>query len=276
MKKIKIILDYLLGLFLSLLISVLALLLILHFTVYDKNYINNILEQENYYEDIDKEIQSEMEMMLLSTGFTNDILKDIYTKEELLEDMKLFNNNLYEGKITQLDKNNIKEKIDKNIEDFLAKSNLKIVYEEDVNHFTSDLVDIYKNEVCLYHFIDNYINLFAKLNHYINIALIIVGVLIVGSIVTLFLMKSKVIASSFFASGLIILFIRLFVFERIDGDYLLIITEKFSRILSVILQKFGYISLIVAISLIGFGILCLCKVAISFHKKSDNLLKFEN
>jgi hypothetical protein len=266
--KAKIIVNYLIGFIISVLISITALSLIAKLTVFNKDYIINLLEKENYFEKIYNEILEEMESDIMPSGFTNDIIKDTFTKDEVKEDIKTFINNVYQGNKTTLDKELLKDKIKKNIDDFLLKSNLKITDKNGVNTFVNDLVKDYQDEVCLYSYTDGLINTFYKIYHIINkVVIVLLIVLFVLIFLAKLLFKYNYLSSSILASGLIILFIRIFIYERIDADYLLVITENFSNILTLIINTIGNYLLSIGIGLVVFGVITICQV---FLKKCQN------
>ena len=256
MSKKNILLGYIFGFITSLSLVILVLLLICKFTISNKNYLIKILDENNYYEEINKEIKEEMELHLLSTGFTDDILKDVYTKEEVHDDILLFFNNVYAGNKTILDKSNVRYNIKINIDDFFKKTKLTVMNKDELNKFVDDLTNSYKDEIRLYGYADNAISKFKKANKLVDIG--IISALILLSILVFILVKFikiKYYGSIIISSGLIILFIRLFVFERVDVDELLIITENISVIIRIILNNLQNIMLVSAIGMIIFGII---------------------
>lgn len=272
MNRIKIILSYIIGFTSATLLVGLVLLLIAKFTVLNKNFVNETLKSNDYYKKINKEINEEMELQLLSSGFTNVILKDIYTKDEVFEDINLFINNAYQGKIIKLDKSNVRYNILVNIDNYFKETKLTIVNKEDLNNFVNDLVLIYENEISLYHFGDGIITKIPKIERIVNICIIIVSILLVSCFLILLLyVKRGIFSSILISSGLIMLFIRLFVFEKIDVDYLLVITEDFSEILRNLLNNFKNISLIISLIMIFIGIFTLLYSSMCKPKKKKLL-----
>ena len=255
MSKKNILLGYLFGFITSITLILLVLLLICKFTISNKNYLLNILEKNNYYEKINDEIKEEMELHLLSTGFTNEILENVYTKEEVISDIKIFIDNMYDGKVTILDKSNIRFNLNINIDNFFKKTKLSVMNKTELNNFVDDLTNAYKDEIRLYGFIDDALVKFNKINNIINIGTIITLILfIILSFVLIKIVKIKYYGSIIASGGLIILFIRLFIIEKVDVEELLIITENFSIILRNILINLEKITLISSIILIILGI----------------------
>ena len=275
--KSKIILNYIMGFIISLLISLTGLLLIFKLTVFNKEYIINLLDKENYYGKIYDEILEEMDNDIMPSGFSIDIIKDTFTKDEVKKDIITFLDNVYQGKITTLDKTSLKIKIDENIRTYLTKSNLKITDQEGVNNFINDLVNDYQNEICLYSYANGFINTFYHVYKIINILVIVsIILLFIIIIISKLFLKFNYLSSSILASGLIILFLRLFIYEGIDTNYLLVITEKFSDMLSVLLNIIGNYLYYIGLGLIVLGIVLSCKVFIKKcqgKEKIDKILK---
>ena len=254
MNKKKIIIGYFCGFLTSIFLVLLILLLIAKFTILNKNYVMKAIENNNYYEKIYNEINDEMELQLLSTGFTNEILKDIYKMEEVIDDINLFIKNAYLGKTTILDKSDIRYRIKINIDNYFKQTKLSISNKNELNKFVNDLVNKYVEEICLYGYTDSVITKIPKLSKLVNIGLISsIVILIILCFILIKYTKSKYFSSIIIASGLIILFIRLFIFEKIDIDNILIITEDFSEILRNYLNFFRNTLLSLSIILIIVG-----------------------
>ena len=272
MNRIKIVLSYVIGFISATLLVGLILLLIAKFTILNKNYVNRTLEKYDYYEKVNKEINEEMELQLLSSGFTNEILENVYTKDEIFEDINLFIDNAYQGKLIKFDKSNVRQNIEVNIDNYFKKTKLTVINKQDLSNFVSDLVLIYENEIGLYHLADSIVIKISKIEKIVNISIIVVCILLVSCILIFLLyIKTKIFNSILISSGLIILFIRLFVFEKIDVDYLLIITENFSEILRNLLNNFIDISLIISLILIIIGIFTLIYESMCKPKKKKLL-----
>lgn len=267
MNKRRIILGYILGFVCTLLLSLLVLLLLFRITVSSKKYILSVLERDNYYEKINDEIKEEMNLYLLSSGFTNEIISDIYTKEDVVSDIQMFIDNTYNGKLTTIDTSGILSKVNENIDEFFKKNNLLTVNKTELNEFTRDLVKIYNDEITLYEFTNSMIPKIPKINKIINLGIIIsVASLIILSFI-LIKIKYRYFSANIIASGFIILFIRLFIFEKIDVNELLIITEEFSLELRNVLVTLQSLSLILGIVLILVGIiLTIVNSCVNFEK----------
>ena len=271
MNKLKIVGSYIIGFLETCIIVILVLLLVSKFTINNKNYLYHCLQENNYYEKVYLEIQEEMQNALMSTGFTESILNNLFTKEEVINDIHTFIENTYNGKVTLLDKSNIQKKLDKNIDEFLKSSNLDLLNKDDLLSFEQEIVDIYKNEITLYGMINSVIPKYPKLNKYIDRLLIIVGILFIGLMVILRRNRVFTKGALLVASGLIILFIKLAIYERIDMDNIILITENFSYLIRSTLNYINMLLLIIGLVLTFLGI---CQIMIrSLFKKEKSTCK---
>ena len=95
MNKIKIILSYLLGFFLSISIFILAILFIVKKTVSDKSFMFRLMDENNYYERIYKSINEDIEDYMMSSGLETIILDGVVEKNIVKKDIVNYVNYLY-------------------------------------------------------------------------------------------------------------------------------------------------------------------------------------
>jgi len=253
--KVKIILKYLFSFLFFLSSLILILLLIIKFSVFNKDYLLNTLNENNYYESINNEIKEEMEDFITSSGFSKEILDNIYTKEDVTNDINLYIDSLYLGNKLILNKENINKKLKENIDNYLKENNVDVVNNNDIDSFISEVVDIYKDEIMLYNTLDSFINSFNKISNILNYGIIILLVITIILFIVNIKFRSYYL-SSFMSVGLILLFLRMVIYEKIDVINILIVSEEFSLILKniitligTLLLKFGIIFIIIGLVL---------------------------
>ena len=264
--RIKIILGYLLGFVCSLIVSLLTILVILKFTIYNSSYVYNLVNKNDYYNKVSLDIREEMENYMVSSGFLESILDDIYTIDDVKKDINNYLDDLYLGQKTNVDKEKIESKLNDNIDKYLKESNLSVINEDDIKSFVSDISSIYEKEVTLYHTFDSFLSSFAKINKLINIGIIVSVVLVIVLFVVILKgLKTISIGSSFIAASLILIFIRFVIVEKVDIENILLITENFSDILQIILLNIRKLLLIsgIILAVLGFAII----VSTSYNKK---------
>ena len=267
MNKIKIMLGYVCGLLITIVLFLLVVLLILKGTVYNKEYIKNELIKNNYYETVSKEILEEMRDYMTSSGMSDEILENLYTNEEVKNEINIFVDNIYIGKKYEVNTKNIKERLDNNIDSYISKYNLQIISKSNLESFKKDMIDIYKKEISLYNTIDSLINPFYKISNILNYAMLGCIVLLVVLLVIELILKVKYIPGIIMSSGLLLIFTRFVIYNKVDIKNLLIITDYFSIILRSILNNIGHLLLVSSLIMIGFGLVS------SFVKIDKKVLK---
>ncbi len=271
MDKTKIVLGYLLGVVISALIVLFVGLSITKMTLLNKSYILKTLDNNNYYNTLYSDILEEMKSYMMSSGLSDEILNDLFTKEEIKEDVITYVSFLY-GSDNNISSERIKERLINNINDYLKKSNIKISDQDTLNLFVEDICNIYENEICIYKYLNSYVSLLNRITSVINIVLVLTIVLLIICIVIFKkVLLANYLGSCLMSSGLIFLFIKLFIYNRIDVEYLLIITDNFSKVLRSVLNDFGYKLLTASYGLILFGIIIIIKNRLTYkdfpHKK---------
>lgn len=264
--RIKIILGYLLGFVCSLIVSLLTILVILKFTIYNSSYVYNLVNKNDYYNKVSLDIREEMENYMVSSGFLESILDDIYTIDDVKKDINNYLDNLYLGQKTNVDKEKIESKLNDNIDKYLKESNLSVINEDDIKSFVSDISSIYEKEVTLYHTFDSFLASFARINKLINIGIIVSVVLVIVLFVVILKgLKTVSIGSSLIAASLILIFIRFVIVEKVDIENILLITENFSDILQILLLNIRKLLLIsgIILAVLGFVII----VSTNYNKK---------
>ena len=274
-KKIKIILGYPLGFICALLISILTLLIILKTSIFNKDYVFKVIRENDYYEKIVDDTKEEMENFMVSSGFPYSILDDIYTIDDVKEDIDYYINNMYNGEKTVIDKKIISEKLNNNINDYLKKNNVSVLNPEDITSFVDEIASIYDKEVTLYHTFDGMLNKVPKLERLVNKGIIIVGsVLVVIIILLMVVIKTISLGTCMFASSLILFFLRFVILEKIDIINILIVTEHFSDLIQIIMLDIRKLMLIASIILLIIGLMTI--LVSSIKNKSYKVLKRDN
>jgi len=255
MKKLNIFFSYLCSFIVAILLFLLVIICILKFSVFNKEYLYKELAINNYYDNLEKDINEEIDSYIISSGFKKEITNNLYTKEEMIKDTNLFIDNYYNGKKTIFNKEKMYMSLEMNIRKIEEKDNLQILDSNNLHEFILDIVNIYQNEIRLYGLMDSFIPFFYKVAMLINKAFSVIAVLLL--IFMLFIklfIKKNFLASSIMSVGIILIIMRIFLYERIDIGNILIITNNFSNILNNILVKIGKIVYIISLELLLIGI----------------------
>ena len=266
MNKIKIILGYILGIILTIFISSIVLLLILKFTIYKESYIKCVLVKTDYYNEVYESTLLEMKDYMTSSGLEEEILNDLFTKDDIKNDINNYFSYIYKGKIYNKDLNPLKEKLNNNINANLKKHNLDVTNRKELEAFEDDIIGIYNKEVTLYGRVNKLINKFYKIGLLINKLIIILGITSLIISIILILFKTKYLGSVFIGSSLILYFIRFLLFEKIDINNIYLFTEYISKVIVSVLLKIEDLLLKSSIYIIIFGLIICLIESINFKK----------
>ena len=255
MNRAKFILSYIFGFIASTLISILVILLIGKFTILNIKYVESVLVKNNYYKEVYKGAYEEIENYMVSSGLEDVVLDKIFSEKDIKRDVNNYLEALYRGESYKVDTSFLNKKLSENIDNYLVSNNLDVEDRNELDLFISDVCNIYKKEVTFY-------GSFKLLNKYINFGIdningliILVSELSIICILTILILGNNIISSSIMSSGLILLFIRVMIYEKVDIKNIMIISNYFSESLKYILNRIGYDLLASSILLIVIGLI---------------------
>ena len=239
MNRLKIILSYILGFALTISLFLLAGLLIVKNTILDKSFMFRLMDENNYYSNVYKSICEDIEDYMTSSGLEKEILDGVISKNKVEKDIVEYTNGLYSNTKYEVSTVEIKDKLKNNINHYLKDLNLGIDNTNELDLFISDIEDIYKEEVSFYNTLDITSSIINKLNNMIDKVLLAVIICTVILIILVLLLRVVNIGSCILGSGIILFIIRLFIYERVDFENILLVSDHFSLIIR---SMFKYIS----------------------------------
>ena len=255
MNRAKFILSYIFGFIASTLISILVILLIGKFTILNIKYVESVLVKNNYYKEVYKGAYEEIENYMVSSGLEDVVLDKIFSENDIKRDINNYLEALYRGESYTVDSSFLNKKLSENIDNYLVSNNFDVEDRHELDLFISDVCNIYEKEVTFY-------GSFKLLNKYINFGIdningliILVSELSIICILTILILGNNIISSSIMSSGLILLFIRVMIYEKVDIKNIMIISNYFSESLKYILNRIGYTLLASSILLIVIGLI---------------------
>ena len=169
MKKIKIIISYLITILLSISLSTLILIIVLNSNILNKTYITNTINDSNYYETLKKSIDDSLSELTPQSGFNDEILDNIYTINDLKKETKLIINSIYNNKKYNPNKEYIKRRLEDNINKFIENNNINITNKakKQIEKFENTIIEAYYNQISYSNSIIN--NIRTKVNKLNNI-----------------------------------------------------------------------------------------------------------
>lgn len=239
----KKIIQYIVATILALAILGLIIINILSSSILSKEYILGKLQNQNYYEKIYQETESNFENYIHQSGLDEDVLKDIVTKEKIEKDTRIILNNIYNGMDEKIDTKEIKEKLTENINNSL---NGKISSSEQkaINTFVDTICKEYETTISHTNYEKKINEALNKINKYIDLAkkamMVIIGVtgviLVLLSIKRIYRITSK-IGVAFVIDGLILILSEKYVSSNIKVDTIMLLNNGISDVLQSILNE---------------------------------------
>ena len=244
MKIFRYIISIILAFLLMISILLTVALQIVSSTILNKDYILGKLDEANYYNNVYEQIKDSLAGYIGPSGLDEEVLENIYTREQVKEDINLIINNIYENKNDKINTEDIKEKLQNNIE---ASVGSGLLTKENKNSI-EDFIDKIANEYVQNISHDPY---FEKVGTIINKAKDVVGkvegiiifVPIILAVVILLLNIKQIssavrfIAISILTSGVIGIALKLFIETKINISNILIINDSFSEVIKNVINS---------------------------------------
>ena len=276
MKIFKNIISIILAFLLMLSILLTVALQIVSSTILNKDYIFGKLDEANYYNNVYEQIKDSLAGYIGPSGLDEEVLENIYTREQVKEDINLIINNIYENKDDKINTEDIKEKLQNNIEASVGSGLLTKENKKSIEDFIDKIADEYVQNISH----DPY---FEKLGIIMNKAKDIVGkvdgiiifVPIILAVVILLLNIKQIssairfISISILTSGLIGIVIKLFIEAKINISNILIINDSFSEVIkNVINSILNNINTMSIIGIIGSIVLIVLTNVIKVNRQT--------
>ncbi len=149
MKIIKTPLNLIISFLLIFVFLSFAIINILSNRLLDKKYMLDKLEEIEFYEQISREVKIGFEDYIYQSGLPEDTINDLYTINDIRNDVNSIINNIYDGEEITLSDEKIKSNLREKINLFVQKENRKLDAEEENNitKFENLIANSYKNNV---------------------------------------------------------------------------------------------------------------------------------
>lgn len=258
----KTIINYILSIILALAIIVFYFINLASSTILSEQYILSKLDEHDYYNKIHEQIKSNFENYIHQSGLEEEVLDNIITKEKVKKDTHIILGSIYDGLNQEVDTNEIKENLNKNIEKYIKNTSLSNEQKSSIDTFVNHICNEYKTTISDFTF-ENQINqYYSKIIKIINISkkilLITIGIDFLLLIVINFKKIYKCFTSvgvSFTIIGLIVLISNIYINIKIKVQTILILNDAISEVLRNMLIEILNSSLTIAIFTLIFGII---------------------
>ena len=257
----KRIIQYIIATILALAILALTIVNILSSTILSQEYILSKLQEQDYYDKIYEEAESNFENYIHQSGLDEEVLEGIVTKEKIQKDTKIIINNIYNGMNEKIDteeiKNNLNEKINNSIDGKISSSQQK-----SIDTFVDTICKEYEKTISHTNYEKKINSIINKANKYIDIAKKALLITICVSVILLILLTIKRIygitariGTAFIIDGLIFIIAEKYIKSKIKIDTIMLLNQGISDVLQSILNEILSNILKTGSIMLGIGIL---------------------
>ena len=245
-------------------------------TIFNKEYVLEQMENNNFYSETYKLVESGFENYIGQSGLDEEVIKNICTEDKIKNDINIILSNIYEGTNEKIDTSEISNNLNSNIdkENVRTSSNSKAI-DEFVEHICQSYKDTiistsYENTIN-----EKYSKITQKITKVQNILIIAIIISIIGVIALnvkdvlklLFWTESAVLSSAVMQ-----LAITTVIKSKVNIDGIKIFNDAFSNIVVTIIKDIlSKINIIAGKFIIVYFILVVIyAIIILAQKKEEN------
>lgn len=258
--KIKNVITIILKFILSILIIMLTSLIILKLTLLNKEYMKKVLINENYYEKLSKSTREEMKNYLIQSGFTEEVIENIYTTEDIENDVNNLIDKFYSNQKISIDTTKLEDNLKNEITAYLREQNVEFSSSLELEKFVDLIADIYKDEVGIVDYLSTLQNIYRFISKLVKPAIVVLSALILVNILSLFLLNTSILVVPLLTLSIVYSVATIYLKEKIAIDYLLILSKDISNVIKYIflditglLIKISIVCFVIAVFLIVLG-----------------------
>lgn len=276
MKVGKKILNFIFVLVIALSFTFIGVKSVVFKTIFNKEYVLEQMENNNFYSETYKLVESGFENYIGQSGFDEEVIKNICTEDKIKNDINIILSNIYEGTNEKIDTSEISNNLNSNIdkENVRTSSNSKAI-DEFVEHICQSYKDTiistsYENTIN-----EKYSKITQKITKVQNILIIAIIISIIGVIALnvkdilklLFWTESAVLSSAVMQ-----LAITTVIKSKVNIDGIKIFNDAFSNIVVTIIKDIlSKINIIAGKFIIVYFILVVIyAIIILSQKKEEN------
>lgn len=276
MKVGKKILNFIFVLVIALSFTFIGVKSVVFKTIFNKEYVLEQMENNNFYSETYKLVESGFENYIGRSGLDEEVIKNICTEDKIKNDINIILSNIYEGTNEKIDTSEISNNLNSNIdkENVRTSSNSKAI-DEFVEHICQSYKDTiistsYENTIN-----EKYSKITQKITKVQNILIIAIIISIIGVIALnvkdilklLFWTESAVLSSAVMQ-----LAITTVIKSKVNIDGIKIFNDAFSNIVVTIIKDIlSKINIIAGKFIIVYFILVVIyAIIILSQKKEEN------
>lgn len=275
MKIIRKIISYILAIILVTLMSATIILSIVNAVVFSKSNVKKQMQKVDYYTEINNIIKESANNYIVQSGFDESIMNNVISKGKINKDIDKVINAIYEGEEVEISTDEIKNSLDKNVQQYIAQNNYKVdaQTQKDIEKFEDKIESIYANSITYSKSsIKKVVKYFKMVKRMTRVALIASSILLIIFAIITYKTNRATFGISLLATGIICIFIKCYSSINIAVNNILMVNKTFSNLMiNIINQVIQYV-------FIGGIILAVLGIAliIIFERKSANEKYEEN
>lgn len=277
MKKIV---SYIICIILVAIILVATAIYIASNTVLNKNYVLKTLENNNYYEKTYDNIKSSFSQYILQSGLEENVIENLYTKEQIKEDVDIVISNIYSDENQKIDTNKIKNNMESNINKYLEDNNIKLnsTQKKSIDKFVETIEKTYEDEISYSVYLDKIGNKVYKINKIIEKTKPVIYGSVIALFLILMLINIKEISSginyagiTILASGIANILIKIYINSKINIDKIMLINENISKVIIHILNEIVAYIQNCGLIMAGIGVIMIILASYIRNSKTEEM-----
>ncbi len=221
------------------LISV-GIITIIFSTIFDKNYVEEKLEETNFYEETYKLVESNFENYIYQSGLDEEVLENICTKEKVKQDINIMLSNIYNGTKQNIDTTEIANNLDSNIDKLGIKNKQN---ESAIQQFVEHICNEYTDTIIHTKYENKINDMYTKITEKLNKIYEIVSIILVIDFIIIVVINNKKISKDFQYIGLALLATSFFelismqiIISKVNINGIKILNDVFSKTVVTIIQ----------------------------------------
>jgi len=237
----KTIINYIIKFIQSISLVVIVFACIMLLTIFNKHYVYDLLENNNYYEETYDVVKERVSEYLLQSGLPESTLDSVITESLVKATINNEITSFYNNQSITIDTIEVEEKLTEGINTYITENNIKGTSTKTINALVEKLVSVYKEEISYNNALETIRTLFIKTFKIMKLALSIACLLfILTYVINRFLFRERNLIVSLFTCFLILQMFILYVKNSIDIENISFYNTSISSILKEFINSVLY------------------------------------
>ncbi len=225
-------------------------LIIIKGTVLNEDYMKDVFHENDYYQKISVVIKEDMKNYLIQSGFTEEILKELYTEEDIERELNHIIDCVYQNQKIEIDTSAMEEKLESAISEYLLTKNMEVDSSEDMDKFVNLMMDVYLEEMTFSNQLTHIQSIFTKISNLLDKGILFLGIAFVGLFILGKVFYRKILlAIPMFSASISFFACSMYLKSVLDIKNLLLFSEDASDIIRFVFFDVLHRFIVVAIIL---------------------------